>query len=52
VERSPLKAPAPLNTAPHSNKEKSKDKNGFERKKRREHCSKIELVLPQKEEGK
>ena len=25
VERSPLKAPAPLNTAPHSNKEKSNE---------------------------
>ena len=28
VERSPLKAAASANTAPHSNKEKSKDKNG------------------------
>ena len=27
-------------------------KNGLEKRKRREHCSKIELVLPQKEEGK
>ena len=51
VERSPLKALAPQNTAP-SNQEKSKDTNGLEKKKRREHCSKIELVLPQKEEGK
>ena len=50
VERSRLKALAPSNTAPHSNKEKPKDKNGLENKKRREHCSKIELV-PQKEEG-
>ena len=49
LERSQLKATAPLNTA-HSNKEKSKDKNGL--KKKEEHCSKIELVLPQKEEGK
>ena len=32
VQRSPLKAPAPLNTAPHSNKEKSKDKNGLKKK--------------------
>ena len=40
VERSPLKAPARANTAPHSNKEKSKDKNGFEKKKRREHFQK------------
>ena len=27
-------------------------KMGWKKKKRREHCSKIELVLPQKEEGK
>ena len=33
------------------NKEKSKDKNGWGKKKRREHCSKIELVLLPKEEG-
>ena len=33
LERSPLKSPAYINTAPHSNKEKSKDKNGL-------HCSK------------
>jgi len=50
VEISPLKLPAPLNTAPQQ-QEKSNDKNGWQRKKRREHCSKIELVLPQKEEG-
>ena len=35
VERSPLKSPAPLNTAPHNNKEKSKDKNGLEKKEER-----------------
>jgi hypothetical protein len=29
VERSPLKALAPSNTAPHSNKKKSKDKMGW-----------------------
>ena len=52
VERSPLKAPAPENTAPQSNKEKSNNKNGIEKKKRREHCSKIELVPAQKKEGK
>ena len=45
AERSPLKAVA-ANTAPHNNKEKPKDKYGLEKKKRREHCSKIELVLP------
>jgi hypothetical protein len=33
AERSPLKASALLNTAPHSNKEKSKDKNGLKKKK-------------------
>ena len=33
AERSPLKAPAPINTAPHSNREKSRDKNGLEKKK-------------------
>ena len=44
AERSPLKAAALENTAPHSNKEKSKDKNGLEKKRGREHCSKIELV--------
>jgi hypothetical protein len=32
--------------------EQSKDKNGLEKNKRRAHFSKIELVLPQKEEGK
>jgi hypothetical protein len=35
AERSPLKASALLNTAPHSNKEKSKDKNGLKKKKER-----------------
>ena len=35
VERSPLKAVAKANTAPHSNKKKSKDKNGLKRKKER-----------------
>jgi hypothetical protein len=48
VERSPLKSLACLNTAPHNNQEKSKDKNGLKKKRRREHCSKIKLVLPQK----
>ena len=43
LERLPLKTLAELNTAPHSNKEKSMDKNGIG-KKRREHCIKIELV--------
>ena len=53
AEISPLKAWAFQNTAPHSNKEKSNDKNELEKKERREHCSKIELELPaQKEEGK
>ena len=52
AERLPLKAAAPENTAPHSNKEKSKDKNGLveKKKKRREHCSKIYQC--DKEEGK
>ena len=34
VERSPLKAPAYRNTA-HSKKEKTKDKNGLEKKEER-----------------
>ena len=52
AERSPLKAAAYANTAPHSHKEKSKDKNGFGKKEERAFCSKIESVLPQKEEEK
>ena len=35
VERSPLKAAACSNTAPHSNKEKSKDKMGWKKKEER-----------------
>jgi hypothetical protein len=35
VERSPLKLRVDRNTAPHSNKEKSKDKNGLKKKKER-----------------
>ena len=35
VERSLLKARASSNTAPHSNKEKSKDKNGLKKKEER-----------------
>jgi hypothetical protein len=50
VEISPLKLPAPLNTAPQQHKKSPRIKMGW-KKKRREHCSKIELVLPQKEEG-
>ena len=42
VERSPLKAPAPRNTAPHENT------MSWKKKRKREHCLKIELVLPQK----
>ena len=33
VERSPLKASADRNTAPHSKKEKSNDENWFEKKR-------------------
>ncbi len=33
AERSPLKVLAPSNTAPHSNKEKSNNKNGIEKKR-------------------
>ena len=35
LERSPLKSPAPKNTAPQSNKEKYNDKNGLEKKEER-----------------
>jgi hypothetical protein len=42
LERSPLKAPAPRNTAPHENT------MSWKKKRKREHCLKIELVLPQK----
>ena len=35
AERSPLKAIALKNTAPPSNKEKSKDKNGWKKKRKR-----------------
>ena len=38
-------------TLHHSNKEKSRIKMGWKKKRRRAYCSKIELVLPQKEEG-
>jgi len=51
AERSPLKAPALLNTAPHSNKEKSKDKNGLKKKKERAMFKNI-ISQHKKEEGK
>jgi hypothetical protein len=54
VERLPLKAIAPLNTAPQQQRKVQGKKMGLEKKKKKERalCSKIELVLPQKEDGK